>query len=124
MTEAGGIESRLEDMFAAIDAKDSDGFVAYLTDDAIFRFGSAPAVTGRVAIRDAVDGFFESIAGSKHELGMTMREGDTLVCEGNVTYRRRDGTDLTLPFTDVFELRRERIAEYKIYIDIGPLFAN
>ena len=89
-------------MFAAIDRKDSTVFVGYLTDDAVFRFGSAPAVRGRDAIREAVDGFFE----------------------GEVTYTRLDGTSVTLPFADVFEYEGDQIAEYKIYIDIAPLYTD
>ena len=40
-----------------------------------------------------------------------------------MTYRRHDGTEITLPFTNVFEYRGDLIAHYKIYIDIGPLYA-
>ena len=40
-----------------------------------------------------------------------------------MTYTRLDGSEITLPFTDVFEYRDELIAHYKIYMDIGPLYA-
>ncbi len=111
-------------MFAAIDRKDSEAFVGYLADDALFRFGSAPAVRGRDAIRVVVDAFFSSIAGSTHAIRQTLTNGTTRVCEGEVTYRRLDGTSVTLPFTDVFEYEGDRIAEYKIYIDIAPLYSD
>ena len=111
-------------MFTAIDTKDTEAFVAYLTDDAVFRFGSAPAVHGRVAIRDAVDTFFGTIAGSTHKVHNIIEKGATKVCEGEVTYYRLDGSEITLPFTDVFEYDGELIAHYKIYIDIGPLYAT
>jgi limonene-1,2-epoxide hydrolase len=108
-------------MFAAIDRKDSTAFVGYLTDDAVFRFGSAPAVHGRDAIQAAVDAFFDSIAASAHSIRQTLTSGNTRVCEGEVTYTRLDGGSVTLPFADVFEYNGDRIAEYKIYIDIAPL---
>jgi hypothetical protein len=54
----------------------------------------------------------------------TLASGSTLVCEGEVTYRRQDDTEITLPFTDVFEYTDDLIAHYKIYIDIGPLYAQ
>ena len=50
-------------LFAAIDAQDGAAFVSYLTDDAVFRFGSAPPVRGRAAVQEAVEAFFASIAG-------------------------------------------------------------
>ena len=111
-------------MFAAIDAKDGPAFVNYLTEDAVFRFGSAPPVHGRDAIQAAVEGFFTTIAGCSHNIVNTLWQDDTRVCEGVVTYTRLDGSEIALPFTDVFEYEGSLIAHYKIYIDIGPLFAH
>ena len=50
--------------------------------------------------------------------------GDTLFLEGEVTYTRHDGGQIAIPFVDVFEYEGEKIAEYKIYIDVGPLYAD
>jgi len=124
MTSADAASDRTGGMFAAIDSKDTASFVSYLTDDAVFRFGSAPAVQGRDAIRAAVDGFFGTIAGCSHAVHKTLRDGTTAVFEGEVTYARLDGRLVTLPFTDVFEYDGDLIAEYKIYIDIAPLYAD
>jgi len=110
-------------LFAAIDANDAEAFVAFLTDDAVFRFGSAPAVSGRAAIKAAVADFFGTIDGCSHNVTNVLSKGSTLVCEGEVTYRRHDGSEITLPFTDVFEYDGHLIAQYKIYMDIGPLYA-
>jgi limonene-1,2-epoxide hydrolase len=112
----------LEQLFAAIDSKDTDGFLSFLTEDASFRFGSAPAAQGHEAIRAGVDGFFASIVGSKHAISNVLTKGDTLVCEGTVTYLRHDDVELAIPFTDVFELAGPKICNYKIYIDISPLY--
>ena len=111
-------------LFAAIDRQDAAAFVGYLTDAAVFRFGSAPAVQGRDAVRAAVNGFFGTIAGCSHTVQKTISSGSTLVCEGEVTYSRHNGTEITLPFTDVFEFEGDLIAHYKIYMDIAPLYAG
>ena len=121
VTAAGGDTGG---MFTAIDTKDGAAFVSYLTEDAIFRFGSAPPVQGRDAIQAAVEGFFETIAACSHDIANTLHQDDTLVCEGVVTYTRHDGSEIALPFTDVFEYEGSLIAHYKIYMDIGPLYAN
>ena len=120
MAEAAGRDTG--GLFAAIDANDAASFVSYLTEDAVFRFGSAPPVKGREAIREAVDGFFSTIAGCRHVIRNSLGGGDTLVCEGEVTYRRHDGSELSLPFADVFEYDGDLIAHYKIYMDITPLY--
>lgn len=124
MSQAGAAGSDIGGMFAAIDAKDGAAFVAYLTEGATFRFGSAPPVQGRAAIQEAVEGFFSTIAGCTHEIANTLSSGDTLVCEGTVTYLRHDRREVALPFTDVFEYRDGLIDAYKIYIDVAPLYAE
>lgn len=115
--DAGGI-------FAAIDRQDATAFAGFLTEDAVFRFGSAPIVRGRDAIRAAVDGFFGTIAACSHVVHNTIARDTTLICEGEVTYRKHDGTEITLPFADILEYHGDLIAQYKIYIDIGPLYAD
>lgn len=114
----------LSGLFSAIDSRDTNSFLAYLSDEATFRFGSAPAAQGRETIGAAVDGFFQTIDGSSHTLLNTLAEASTMVCEGDVTYKRLDGNSVTLPFTNVFEMAGDRISEYKIYIDIAPLYAE
>ena len=114
--DAGGV-------FEAIDRKDTAAFVGFLTDDAVFRFGSAPPVQGRAAIVAAIDGFFGTITGLSHTLAKVVTDGSTQLIEGEVTYSRLDGTEIALPFTDIFEYNGELIAHYKIYMDISPLYA-
>jgi len=111
-------------LFAAIDARDADRFVAFLTPDGEFRFGNAPAVQGREAIRATVAGFFSVIGGCRHRLLGAWNGAGTAVCEGEVTYMRQDGSTVTIPFVNVFELRGEQVASYRIYIDNSPLFSR
>jgi hypothetical protein len=100
----------LEALFGAIDASDAEGFVGYLTEDAVFCFGNAPPMRGRAAIEQGVRQFFATIGQSRHD--------------GLVTYTRLDGSEVTLPFADTLVLRGERVAEYFIYVDVAPLFAQ
>ena len=124
MTEAHAASFDTGGVFAAIDRQDTAAFVGFLSDDAVFRFGSAPAVQGHEAIFAAVDGFFGSIADLCHSIHNALAHGSTQVCEGEVTYTRLDGTQITLPFTDVFEYDGDLISHYKIYMDVNPLYAG
>lgn len=117
-------EALLERLFRAIDAKDIASFVDCLTDDGSFRFGSAQAVRGRESIAAQVGGFFDSLAGLEHMIGRTIRDGDTLVVEGDVTYTRHDRRRVTLPFVNVLELQGECIDDYRIYADLSPLYSD
>lgn len=122
MTGNSAVSRETDGVFAAIDRQDSAAFVGYLTDDAVFRFGSAPPVQGRDAIAAAVGGFFDTIADLAHQIGNTVVVGSSQFIEGEVTYTRLDGSQISLPFTDVFEYEGDKIAHYKIYMDISPLY--
>lgn len=113
----------LEQIFKVIDKKDAAGFVKFLTEDALFKFGNAQTVAGKVNIENAVLGFFSSIEGLKHRIVDVWMQDGVIICEGEVTYTRKDHYELTLPFTDIFRMKNGLICDYRIYMDISPLFA-
>lgn len=110
-------------LFVSIDSMDTEGFLARIAPDGEFRFGSAPPVQGHAGIGEAVGGFFSSIAGLSHELQRVVAQDNAVVCEGQVTYTRKDGSAITLPFCNVFETKDGLISLYRVYIDIAPLYA-
>jgi ketosteroid isomerase-like protein len=111
-----------ERVLAVVDAGDANDFIELLTPDAQFRFGNAPAIVGHAAIHAAVAAFFAAIASSRHRLLGIWSGAGTTVCEGEVTYTRHDGSVVSVPFANVFELRADKIAAYRIYIDNSSLF--
>ncbi len=110
-------------LFEAIDRMDADGFVEFLSEGARFRFGSQPAVVGKESIRKVVGEFFSSIGGLQHRILNIWEVPGNVVCEGEVTYTRKDRSRVTVPFVDVFRMQGSLIGEYLIYIDISPLFS-
>lgn len=111
-------------LFAAIDSMDARAFCRYLSEDGSFRFGNAPAVKGVGNIAAAVGGFFASIQGLRHQIAnVWVPADDTVIAEGEVTYTRKNGSTLTVPFVNVFEMKGDLVDSYKIYIDIAQLYA-
>jgi ketosteroid isomerase-like protein len=110
-------------LFASIDAKDTQRLLSFLSDDARFRFGNLPAAVGREAIREAVNGFFASIAACRHDVANVWAPNGHVICQGEVTYTRHDGGVLTLPFVNVFRMAGSLIREYAIYVDASMLFS-
>ncbi|MEJ2534429.1 MAG: nuclear transport factor 2 family protein [Gammaproteobacteria bacterium] len=112
----------LKTLFECIDAMDTDGVLALLAPDARYRFASAPEIQGHDEIREAFEGVYASIAGIRHQLlGRWDGEG-SLVVEGLTTYTRHDGSEVIVPFCDVFELDGGLVSSYRIYADLAPLF--
>ncbi len=110
-------------LFASIDAKDTSRFLAFLSDDACFRFANLPAAVGRDAIREAVDGFFAGIASCRHVVSSVWVPEESVICEGQVTYTRLDGAVLSVPFVNVFGMAGPLVRRYSIYVDASALFS-
>ncbi len=113
--------ARLQALFAAIDARDAQAFADFLSPDVTFTFANAPTLYGREQAQAAVSGFFASLAGLHHALAEHWQSGDSLSMHGMVTYTRHDGSQLCVPFANIFKLRDGLIAEYRIFGDFSAL---
>jgi ketosteroid isomerase-like protein len=119
-------ERTVRELFAALDAGDVQSALALMTEDVAFRFGNADPVVGRAAIAAQFTPMAEVIASMSHGLRAVWTTGEpdpAVICEMNVTYHRRDGSQLMLPCANIFRLRGGRIADYRIYMDVNPVFA-
>jgi len=124
MRYADDLANWLEQLFRTIDDNDADAFVQFMTPDCVYRFGSTAALEGHAAIREATVAFFATIDGLSHTLHRTWQDEDSVVCEGSVTYRRHDGSEVTVPFCNVFVMSDGLIHRYSIYADLNPLYAT
>jgi len=113
----------LEKLFKTIDAKDADSFAAFLTEDAIFRFGNAEPARGKQAVRDAVAGFFGGVKSLRHTVRESWSLPEAAVMHGEVTYTRHDGTELSVPFANVFKLQGTLVREYLVFADASKLWS-
>jgi ketosteroid isomerase-like protein len=115
----------VERLFKTIDQMDAEEFASFFTENGTFRFGNAEPVAGRKAIQEAVGGFFASIAGLHHQGNQTWDAADDIaVTEGLVIYTRHDGGTVDVPFVNVYRLEDGLIRDYRIYVDITPLYAG
>jgi len=117
-------DAQIRQLFTEIDRKHVNGFGAYLSRDVSFRFGNAEAVEGHDAVCGAVEAFFASIHDLSHRLERIIRDGNHIVCHGQVTYTRHDGSRLSVPFANLFETDRGLIRDYRIFIDASALYAE
>jgi ketosteroid isomerase-like protein len=109
-------------MFAAFDAKEVTALADLVTDDVSLRLGNAPIVQGKPAFVAAVNAFFGSVAGVRHEFLNLLRASHTVIAESDVHYIRLDGGKVSLPCCNVFKLRDGLVSEYRSCMDATPVY--
>jgi ketosteroid isomerase-like protein len=111
-------------MFDDIDRMDADAWASHLAPDAVMRFGNADPVHGRTACRDALAAFYGQIHGLAHHALEQWEHGGATIVEANVTYTRADDREVSVPAVTIYRTNgRNQIADYRVYIDLAPVFA-
>lgn len=110
-----------------VDRKDAAGFAAVFAEDAWMRFANNEPVIGRKNIEAAIAGFFTMLDTLKHQQTGLWSQGDALILEANVTYRRLDGGMVTVPAVTIMRLAgtaaRPVVERCQMFVDLTPLFA-
>jgi ketosteroid isomerase-like protein len=117
----------IRELFTAIDRKDTAGAASMFAADIRFTFGNNPPVHGRGEVEVTMRDFLDNIAGIRHELTGLWQVASThhiVVAEMTVRYSRLDGTSISLPCCNVFRTHDGAIADYQIYMNVNPVFAE
>ncbi len=109
--------------FLAVDRKDISDLGDWFSTDLELQFGNWPRVMGKDAALVVLEQFFGSIDGLSHQLIGAVSQEARIVVESIVTYRRLDGSSVSLPAATLLERDGERIKHLRIYVDQSPLFA-
>jgi ketosteroid isomerase-like protein len=123
MTQVVSPSDLVRDVFAALDAKDPDALTAHVSEDVRLRLGNQDVVEGKAAFLATSQAFASSINQIRHEIHSLWNVDDVVIAEMDVHYERLDGGRLTLPCCNVFRVRDGLVSDYRIYMDIGPVFA-
>jgi limonene-1,2-epoxide hydrolase len=95
-----------------------------MTDDVRLRLGNGATIEGKSAFVEALQTFFASVARFRHVVTNVWSDREALIAELEVHYTRLDGTEKTLPVCNVFRLREGAVADYRVYMDIAPVYAE
>lgn len=112
------------DFFKDADSLRLERLVAWFSDDIEVRFANQPSIRGRDAAEAAFRDFWALINGMGHRREELVLAGDLAAQMSIVTYRRKQGGEVSLPVAS--HLRRTvegRIDRLWIFIDLAPLFA-
>jgi len=113
-------------MFAASDTGNIDGLLSFLTDDVVLVFGNAAAVRGKAAVEAQARQVTSRLKGVRHEIHDIWHAGnnaDIVIARMTVHYARLDASTVSLPCCNIFRLSGDLIADYRIYMDVSPVFA-
>jgi SnoaL-like protein len=89
----------------------------------VLRFGNADEVVGRDAIEAAIAGFFTTIKALSHRLLDQWDVDDATILQFETTYTRLDGDRVTVPAVTIYRRGDELIDDYRVYVDLGPVYA-
>jgi ketosteroid isomerase-like protein len=115
--------STTTEVFADVDRMDAKAFASHLADDCLLRFGNADEVVGRHAIEESIAGFFTTIKGISHQIVDQWDVDDTRIIQLEATYTRKDDRKVTLPAVAVWRRGSDLIDDYRIYVDLAPVYA-
>ncbi|SAL29446.1 SnoaL-like domain protein [Caballeronia udeis] len=112
------------EVYEAVDSRDEQRLVPFLTEGCTFVYANNDPVIGRANIAESSKQFMSSINGIKHRLLDVWSFDDVIVSRLEVTYTRKDGSTLTVPAVTIWRMHIRQIDDYRIYIDVAPLFAH
>ena len=112
-----------ETLFEDIDSMDPDRYARHLSEDVVLRFGNSESVVGRAAVRDAWAAFCANLHGVRHDLVERWDVGPATIVEARVTYTRADDSTVTVPVVTIYRASGDLLEDYRIFIDLAPLFA-
>jgi ketosteroid isomerase-like protein len=115
--------STTTDVFADVDRMDAKAFASCLAEDCVLRFANADEVVGRDAIEEAIAGFFGTIKRLSHHIVEQWDVDDTTIVQTEATYTRRGDRRVTVPAITVYQRGGDLIDEYRIFVDLSPVYA-
>lgn len=110
-------------VFHTIDTMQLDRIAGIFTDDATLVFGNNEPLAGRAAIIDGIEGFFSTINGLRHRIVNDWRVGPDTIAETEVTYRRRDDKDVSVPVVSIWHTCDNGLIDnYRVFFDLAPVY--
>src|SRR4051794_13095028 len=119
-------ESVIRSLFAAVDRRDGDAVLGFLSDDVVLVFGNNDAMEGKARFAEAQRSFASMIGGLRHEvhdIWHAAEDADVVVARMTVHYTRLNGTGVSVPCCNVFRMSGDLVVDYRVYMDINPVFA-
>ena len=116
----------IRQMYAASDSGNVEGLLERLSDEIVLVFGNSEPVHGKEAVKSTASQVTTRLKGVRHEIHdiwHAAEDADVLVARMTVHYTRLDGTIVSLPCCNVYRMNGDLIVDYRVYMDVNPVFA-
>jgi len=100
---------------------DPDQLAGYFTEDAVYHNIPMEPVQGREAIKEFIAGFTAGFDGIDFQVHRQISDGNVVMNERTDVMHRKDGGEIPLPVTGVFEVVDGRIAAWRDYFDLATV---
>jgi ketosteroid isomerase-like protein len=117
------ITTSTSELLRDIDSKDAKAFASHLSENCVLRYANGPEVVGRDAIEESIAGFFTTIKALKHDVVEEWNVDDATIIQFDVTYTRHDDAQVTVPAVTIFRRGDDLIDDYRVFIDLTPVYA-
>jgi limonene-1,2-epoxide hydrolase len=100
---------------------DPERLASYFSEDAVYHNIPMESIQGREAIKEFIAGFTAVYEGIDFVVHRQISAGNLVMNERTDVLRRKDGVDVRLPVTGVFEIVDDRIAAWRDYFDLATI---
>lgn len=107
--------------FRDVDSFDPDNVVQHYTEDGQFRFANQDPTRGKVAIAQLLAEFYQNLQAMSHRNVGLWLGNNSAVFEAEVTFTRKDSSQLTLPAASIIRRRGELVYDFRMIMDVSPL---
>jgi ketosteroid isomerase-like protein len=115
---------RARTLFTAVDTMDVAPLDSLFAAGGRAVFGNGQPLVGIDDIRTGTMAFYSTIAGLHHQIVNEWNVGDDTIVELKVTYGRKDGQQVTIPYVTIFHTDAAgKIDDYRVHFDLAPIYA-
>ena len=100
---------------------DPDELAGYFAEDAVYHNIPMEPVKGRDAIKEFIAGFTAGFDGIDFQVHRQISDGSVVMNERTDVMHRKDGGEIPLPVTGVFEIVDGKIAAWRDYFDLATV---
>ncbi len=110
-------------LIALAESNQPEEYIKFFTDDAIYQVGNSQPVIGGTGILQLLPAILQKIDHVNHNIKHLWEVGDTVICEAEVIYTRKDGKVLSVPNLNLIHFTGNKIDRYQAFIDASIAFS-